>query len=490
MLKGKVVSGSSGLETRYFGGGLGYWYDGTLDLYYVRARWYEAGTGRWLSRDPVEGELPYTYVDNQPTTKVDPSGTQAASLGMLPSPGGLIAQANAQAAPSSPLQRATLPMPGKKQDFTKAMPHHSNGETPTPLPNIYTIMLSGEKVWHSLVETADKNVEAIFNSYGLTSSRRKTISDVRSILPGGLNLIVLPGEPNAIAWEGGFLYGIFETLVDSVISLPGDILKLILALFDIPKAIRGLAESIKALFGGLISLVKNWKDFSAYEKGKITGMMVCATIMLLAAGKGAVVAAKNVPKLFKSLVATGKEAGITARITISLKSAQMSSTNVDALWQVVEARARRVFSSSREPHTLFVPNIKVSVATLKQILRRVHMLPNDVDIVLVSDAETRSAQDALHFGIRRDAWVSRLGNGKVLKNSKGQSVIYMTPFALQDIDEAIHIVGEELAHISDFSRGILRGEGRVSDYEVSAARAADAYQKRYHEAKKILERKY
>ena len=35
----------------------GYWYEPTLALEYVRARWLQPGVGQWLSVDPVSGEL-------------------------------------------------------------------------------------------------------------------------------------------------------------------------------------------------------------------------------------------------------------------------------------------------------------------------------------------------------------------------------------------------------------------------------------------------
>ncbi len=53
----------------------------TDDLYFMRARFYDTDTGRFLSKDPVKGNIldpatfnGYTYVQNYPTTRVDPSG--------------------------------------------------------------------------------------------------------------------------------------------------------------------------------------------------------------------------------------------------------------------------------------------------------------------------------------------------------------------------------------------------------------------------------
>jgi len=49
-------------------------------LYYYRARYYHAGLGRFVSRDPigyVDGVNFYQYVGNSPTQFVDPSGLDA-----------------------------------------------------------------------------------------------------------------------------------------------------------------------------------------------------------------------------------------------------------------------------------------------------------------------------------------------------------------------------------------------------------------------------
>jgi RHS repeat-associated protein len=52
-----------------------------LGLYYLRARWYNQGTGRFLTRDPYPIDIHnpiewnrYSYVANNPVNAVDPSG--------------------------------------------------------------------------------------------------------------------------------------------------------------------------------------------------------------------------------------------------------------------------------------------------------------------------------------------------------------------------------------------------------------------------------
>ena len=59
-------------------------------LQYNRARWYDSGTGRWITQDPMgfdagDSNL-YRYVNNRPTVASDPSGFQVAGIdiGIVP----------------------------------------------------------------------------------------------------------------------------------------------------------------------------------------------------------------------------------------------------------------------------------------------------------------------------------------------------------------------------------------------------------------------
>ena len=57
--------------------GLGYageWFDAAVGLQYLRARWYAPKDAIFVSRDPIESELPYLYVRGNPVNRIDPSG--------------------------------------------------------------------------------------------------------------------------------------------------------------------------------------------------------------------------------------------------------------------------------------------------------------------------------------------------------------------------------------------------------------------------------
>ena len=56
-------------------------YDSDLGLYYLRARYYNPATGRFLSRDPLDGDPTdpqslhkYLYAGGDPVNRIDPSG--------------------------------------------------------------------------------------------------------------------------------------------------------------------------------------------------------------------------------------------------------------------------------------------------------------------------------------------------------------------------------------------------------------------------------
>ena len=58
-----------------FVGNLGYYNEAALSLQYLRARYYQPSTGRFVSVDPIRDGLNwYAYVSNSPVNMVDPSG--------------------------------------------------------------------------------------------------------------------------------------------------------------------------------------------------------------------------------------------------------------------------------------------------------------------------------------------------------------------------------------------------------------------------------
>ena len=71
-------------------------FDSDLSLYYLRARYFNAVTGRFLSTDPAEGDVAdpvtlhkYLYANADPVNRIDPTGW-AASGAVTPEAGGVI----------------------------------------------------------------------------------------------------------------------------------------------------------------------------------------------------------------------------------------------------------------------------------------------------------------------------------------------------------------------------------------------------------------
>ena len=81
-------------------------FDAETGLQYNRARWFDPGTGRWMSRDPIGFEAGdanlYRYVGNQPTTKTDPSGLRDPDA-TEPWPAGPIGRPKPPGRPGGPL---------------------------------------------------------------------------------------------------------------------------------------------------------------------------------------------------------------------------------------------------------------------------------------------------------------------------------------------------------------------------------------------------
>jgi len=59
------------------------WMGPEVDLYYMRNRWYEPATGRFLSEDPAgleAGINPYAFAENDPVNNADPTGLQSRTI--------------------------------------------------------------------------------------------------------------------------------------------------------------------------------------------------------------------------------------------------------------------------------------------------------------------------------------------------------------------------------------------------------------------------
>lgn len=80
---GEIVSSTTAVDNPFtFGGALGVMQEGTTGLYYMRLRYYDANTARFLSRDPVRQieprqANPYTFACGNPVNFTDPLGTSA-----------------------------------------------------------------------------------------------------------------------------------------------------------------------------------------------------------------------------------------------------------------------------------------------------------------------------------------------------------------------------------------------------------------------------
>lgn len=76
LIDGYDDAGFAGADRARFKGAL--WLGPEVDMYYMRNRWYEVKSGRFLSEDPVGmsgGINAYTYAGNDPTNHADPTGT-------------------------------------------------------------------------------------------------------------------------------------------------------------------------------------------------------------------------------------------------------------------------------------------------------------------------------------------------------------------------------------------------------------------------------
>ncbi len=77
------VAGTTGSSASPYmcAGDWGYRNDGDAGLMHVRARYYDAQVGRFITRDTVLSEHPYLYCEHEPVGFVDPSGADPGPVG-------------------------------------------------------------------------------------------------------------------------------------------------------------------------------------------------------------------------------------------------------------------------------------------------------------------------------------------------------------------------------------------------------------------------
>jgi RHS repeat-associated protein len=85
---GVLLSTPTISQYRFLSGGYACLWDAEISLYYMHARYYDAPTGRFLTRDAVPGSLTspvsqnrYTYCQNDPIALIDPTGLSPENTG-------------------------------------------------------------------------------------------------------------------------------------------------------------------------------------------------------------------------------------------------------------------------------------------------------------------------------------------------------------------------------------------------------------------------
>ncbi len=459
---GKVVSGSSGLETRYFGGGLGYWYDGTLDLYYVRARWYEAGTGRWLSPDPVAGELPYTYVDNMPTVKVDPSGLQGRPHPAVHSHRSQQEVQQYRSLLEQQKRRRFLQRQRQIREARAEKAYQERSRTEYLKGNLFEVIAGGAariattgspfpteeefseasatavagleartSQLRSVVDQARADVETfvrqglktahpIFDRFFVFDSRASAQwAAARKKLPKHLAFLYPPppGTADYLDYRVGFGFGIIDSLV-SLLLMPLDV---VLSLLDL---IRLLSES-SSIWDDLQEIVRNrFSAFfgelakagskDAFTQGKITGrLLVEAVFFVLGAAAGAKAGLKLTKRLRSGSggAASGGSVGVAAAATEAEAAVNRAGLSVES----ADAKIKPAMKAN-----IVVPN---RLGVLDESPRR--LFPDERPLVeyLIrqgEDVTTLVENNNPRSGTGRDVRVGPNKEPAELKNLRGQ----------------------------------------------------------------------
>ena len=124
---GAIRSGQAGTSSQKFVGKLGHESDASTGLIYMRARYYEPGTGRFISQDPkLQGSNWFAYCDGNPINLSDNTGTSSRNINISESANGFA------------LLAMTLLMA-----FVVAYSNQVNGDTSTLAVTILLIMEIG-----------------------------------------------------------------------------------------------------------------------------------------------------------------------------------------------------------------------------------------------------------------------------------------------------------------------------------------------------------
>jgi RHS repeat-associated protein len=317
-------------------GGLGYWQEPALGLSYVRARWMDPMTGRWLSVDPVPTEPRYLYAHNSPTMRVDPSGLKdnlfqqrEHFLGGVPGRiGGWWDRETAEAG------REISALAGEfgsivdkvSKTLLAHLPELQQFAMDPETAAKALILHKTESVWRSAVDVAaDQAVKLGINhipdvvarnyplSVGLSRSEwERSRHQFESLAPF---LVPYPLSSRWIYWTGGFTWGLVKAAVEmippitpaaqaSYLTHTGQSLThAFWAIYDALQKkglVRAVKEALKAARDGFVNFFEDAVHKSAFDQGKLTGIIVAnivATVLLIATVVGGIAAAVRYIKL-------------------------------------------------------------------------------------------------------------------------------------------------------------------------------------------------
>ena len=317
---GNELTSSASTNRSVYLGGLGYWQEPSLGLNYVRARWMDPITGRWLSVDSVPTEPRYLYAGNSPTLRVDPSGRNF--------------EDSHDTRPRSQRQTRPTAAPADQSiidQFMKLVNVH--------LPELQhfvqdpetvgkeLILHYNELVWHKIVEeTADLAADlginhipdfvtrAVPGTFGLSRSQWEA---VRTRFPSLTPFLEpYPVSSRWIHWDGGFVWGLVKGIAEMAPALHPitnlihgfDNLKALWSLFQALRA-KGLSKLIseawKATRNRFFNYFEEAVHKSAFDQGKLTGIIVANAVAIILAVLSGIGLLKDLGFLLKFIQESG-----------------------------------------------------------------------------------------------------------------------------------------------------------------------------------------